>query len=97
MALTLAQFSNLGLTAAQQAKIQAAIDIGNELALPGRPGAPAIDLSTLTPAQAKAIENFIRDVNSLLGPAWRAVKYIRQKTKDDAAASADAAVTTGTL
>lgn len=94
MTLTLDQFGNLGLSQAQKAKIQAAIDIGNAMT---RQVNDDIDVTSITPTQAKAIENFIRDVNTLLDPAWRAVRYIRKKIRDDAAKVADDAVAGGQL
>ena len=92
MALTLDQLGNLGLTAGQKTKIADAIAIGNALR-----DNPNPDISAVTPEQAKAINAFIRDVNTLLGPAFLASQYIRQKTKDDAAKAADDAVPGGTL
>ncbi len=56
-----------------------------------------MDTSTVTLAQAKAVENFIRDVNTLLGPMLEASRYIRQKARDDAAQAADNATPAGSL
>ncbi len=101
MALTIDQFGNLGLSAGQKSKLTAAGVIGDTLRQmrSPRPGqdVPVLDLSPVTLAQAKAIDNFIRDVNTLLGPMQEAAKYIIQKNKDDAAASADAGTPAGTL
>ncbi len=94
MALTLDQLGNLGLSTAQKNVVQAAINIGNELR--AGPGATP-DISGITGTNAKKVETFIRDVNSLLGPAWDAVRYIRKKTIDDGGKAADDAVPGGTL
>ncbi len=92
MALTLDQFGNLGLSAGQKNVIQAAIDIGIALRTNETP-----NISGITASNAKKVETFIRDVNTLLGPAWFAAKYIRKKTMDDAAKAADDAVPGGAL
>jgi hypothetical protein len=91
MALTWDQFGNLGLTAGQKTKLAQAAAIGNSL----RSSDP--DTSALTLSQAKAIRLFIIDVNTLLGPAWQGVQYIREKTMRDAAKAADDASPPGTL
>ncbi len=99
MALTLDQFGNLGLSTGQKNKLQASADIGQALRAARNASQPpsSVDTSAVTLAQAKAIENFIRDVNTLLGPMMEAAKYIRQKNMVDAAQTSDDATPPGAL
>lgn len=89
MSLTWDQIGNLGLTAAQKNKLAQAEEIGLQV---GRPGPGPIDTSTVTAAQAKQVRSFVRDMRERLEPALRGAEYILRKMKEDAAASADAAV-----
>lgn len=94
MALTLDQFGNLGLTTGQKTKLQQCSDIGTSLrnaTKPGAGGSNTPDISLVTLAQAKAVNNFMRDVNTLLGPMSEGAKYVRDKILSDASKATDAA------
>ena len=91
MALTWDQLGNLGLTAGQKTKLAQFETIGLA-AVEGMP-----DISGVNLAQAKAVDIFTRDVNTLIGAAQRGAQYVRRKIREDAAQAADDAVSTGTL
>lgn len=90
--LTVAQLSNLGFTAGQMTKLQQFIDIGTQRRNATRPGGGGTltpDISMVNLVQAKALDQFLRELNTLLGPASEGAKYVWQKLKDDAAKAVD--------
>jgi hypothetical protein len=95
MAVTIAQLASFALTAGQQTKLQQAKAIGDALILyqqQRNQGAqlPDLNASGLTLAQAKAVDNWVRDLNTLLHVIQLGAQYFRTQTIAAAQASADA-------
>lgn len=86
------EIGNLGLTTNQKIIAAAFEAIGNTIG----PGKEEPNISGVTAAQAKAVQNFVHDL-ARLQAALRGAQYVLRKFQDDAAKAAIDGVPDGSL
>lgn len=89
MAVTWSQLTFL--TAPQQTKLAEFASIGNAFALWKQGKGPAPNISGVTQSQAKAADNQLRDLGSLVGPARVGIQYAKEQNEAAALAAYQAA------
>ena len=79
------------LTGPQQTKAAQFAAIGEAVALWRAGNGPVPDTSAVTYSQAKAAESVLKDLGSLVGPAQLGIRFMREKSQNQALADYEAA------